>query len=282
MVNASYPPVSSSSAPVSDIDLYSDEVLADPYPAFRVIRDTGPAVQLTAYPVWVTARHADVRAALRDWRTFTSAEGVAMTDEMNAHMRGSVLASDPPEHGVLRGVLSEKLAPRALAKLSDEIGGRTDAIVAEAVSKGTFDAVTDLCARLPLEAVADLIGLPPEGRERLLPGSDAVFATFGPLDARMQARMPTFQSYFEYMMSFSDPSKLAPGSWGAAIWDAVDDGRIGPGSAFPLLTAYLVAALDTTVYALGSYVQFLAEAPQRWSALKADPGLIGSGFTALP
>jgi cytochrome P450 len=74
--------------------------------------------------------------------------------------------------------------------------------VAEAVSKGTFDAVTDLCARLPLEAVADLIGLPPEGRERLLPGSDAVFATFGPLDARMQARMPTFQSYFEYMMSF--------------------------------------------------------------------------------
>ena len=83
MVNASYPPVSSSSTPVSDFDLYSDEVLADPYPAFRVIRDTGPAVQLTAYPVWV---------------------------RMNAHVRGSVLASDPPEHGVLRGVLSEKLA----------------------------------------------------------------------------------------------------------------------------------------------------------------------------
>ena len=195
MVNASYPPVSSSSTPVSDIDLYSDEVLADSYPAFRVIRDMGPAVQLTANPVWVIARYADVRAALRDRRTFTSAEGVAMTDEMNAHMRGSVLASDPPEHGVLRGVLSEKLAPRALAKLSDEIGGRADAIVAEAVSKGTFDAVTDLCARLPLEAVADLIGLPPEGRERLVPGSDAVFATFGPLDARMQAWMPTFQSY---------------------------------------------------------------------------------------
>ena len=72
--------------------------------------------------------------------------------------------------------------------------------------------VTDLCARLPLEAVADLIGLPPERREPLLPGSDTVFATFGPLDARIQVRMPAFQSYFEYMMSFTDPSKLAPGS----------------------------------------------------------------------
>lgn len=146
----------------------------------------------------------------------------------------------------------------------------------------TFDAVTDLCARLPLEAVADLIGLPPERRERLLPGSDAVFATFGPLDARIQVRMPAFQGYFECMMSFTDPPKLAPGQLGRRH---LGRGRRRPHraeSAFPLLTAYLVAALDTTVYALGSYVQFLAEAPQRWSALKADPGLIGSGFTALP
>jgi hypothetical protein len=115
----------------------------------------------------------------------------------------------------------------------------------------------------------------------------AVFATFGPLDARVQARMPTFQSYFEYMMSFSDPSKLAPGSWGAAIWDAVDDGRIGPGSAFPLLTAYLVAALPGRL--AGHHGQRARQlravpgrGPQRWSALKADPGLIGSGSTALP
>jgi cytochrome P450 len=129
-----------------------------------------------------------------------------------------------------------------------------------------------------VEIVADLIGLPPEGRERLLPGSDAVFATFGPLDARMQARMPAFQSYFAYMMSFTDRSKLAPGSWGAAIWDAVDDGRIAPESATILLNAYLVAAMDTTVYALGSYLRFLAGDPRRWAALKADPGLIGSGF----
>jgi cytochrome P450 len=179
-----------SSVPVSGIDIYSDEILADPYPAYRAIRDAGPAVQLTAYPIWVIGRYADVRAALRDWQAFTSSEGVAMTEQMNANMRGSVLASDPPEHDVLRGVLSEKLAPRALAKLRDEIGERADAIVAEAVAKGTFDAVPDLCARLPVEIVADLIGLPPEGRERLLPGSDAVFATFGPLDARMQARMP--------------------------------------------------------------------------------------------
>jgi cytochrome P450 len=114
------------------------------------------------------------------------------------------------------------------------------------VAKGAFDPVTDMCARLPVDVVADLIGLAPKGREVLLPGSNAVFATFGPLDERMQARMPAFQSYFAFIQSFTDRSKLAPGRWGDAIWDAVDDGRLTPESANNLLQAYLVAAMDTT------------------------------------
>jgi cytochrome P450 len=95
---------------------FSEEVLTDPYPAYQALRDAGPAVQLSTYPVGVIGRYADVRAALIDWQSFTSAEGVAMTDEMNANMRGSVLASDPPEHDVLRGVLTEKFAPRAFGE----------------------------------------------------------------------------------------------------------------------------------------------------------------------
>ena len=174
---------SSLPSPVSDVDVFSDEVVADPYPTYRALRDAGPAVRLTAYPIWVIARYADIRAALVDWESFTSAQGVALTDEMNAPMRGGVLASDPPEHDVLRSVLSEKLAPRALATLRADIAERADRLVADAVAMGSFDAVTDLCERLPVDVVADLIGLAPEGRERLLPGADATFASLGPSTA---------------------------------------------------------------------------------------------------
>ena len=55
------------------------------------------------------ARYADVRAALADAATFSSAAGVGVSDEMNAMQAGSVLASDDPEHPRLRAVLSEKL-----------------------------------------------------------------------------------------------------------------------------------------------------------------------------
>lgn len=97
------------------------------------------------------ARYADVRAALADARTFfSSASGVGVADEMNAMQAGTVSASDDPEHAALRAVLSEKLAPRALVKLRAEVSDRADSLVAAAVGRGSFDAVDDLAARLPI------------------------------------------------------------------------------------------------------------------------------------
>jgi cytochrome P450 len=266
------------SAPVSDVDLFATDVLANPYDTYRSLRDAGPAVRSSTHPIWLLTRYDDVRTALADWQSFTSAQGVALTDEMNAPMLGGVLATDPPEHDVLRSVLSEKLAPRALAKLRGDIAERADALVARVVAKGSFDAVTDLAQSLPVDVVADLIGLPQEGRDKLLPGADATFASFGPLDDRMMARMPVFMDYIQYMQSVSDRSVLAPGSWGAAVFEAVDDGRIAEETAGPLLTAYLVAGMDTTVAAIAAYIRFLAEDPELFAVLKADPGLVASGF----
>ncbi|WP_079614360.1 cytochrome P450 [Mycobacteroides abscessus] len=264
--------------PVSDIDIYSDEVLDDPYEAYRALRNLGPVVQLTSQPVWAITRYADVRSALANAEVFSSAAGVGISDEMNALQAGSVLASDDPQHAVLRSVLSEKVSPRALAKLKSHINQEADALVAQVVAAGSFDAVSDLSARLPVSVVADLIGLPIAGREVLLTGADAMFASFGPMNQRLVDRMPEVMSYMQYMTEMATRESLAPGSWGAAILDAVDDGRLGPESAMPLMGAYLIASMDTTVHALSSYIRFLAEDPSLWSRMKADPSLIGKGL----
>ena len=267
-----------SAVSTSGIDVFSDDVLSEPYEAYRVLRDTGAVVRLTSRPLWVLARYADVRAALADAATFSSAAGVGVSDEMNAMQAGSVLASDDPEHARLRAVLSEKLAPRALAALRSAIAEQADALVAGVVARGSFDAVADLAARLPVDVVADLIGLPAEGRDILLTGADAMFASFGPLDARLQGRMPEVMAYVEFMAASTSRDKLTPGSWGAAILDAVDEGRLAAESAVPLMAAYLIAAMDTTVHSLGNFIRLLAVDQQLWQTLKADPGLIGSAF----
>ena len=69
--------------PTSDIDLFSDEVLHDPYSSYARLRDAGPAVRLTAYDAWVLPRHEHVRAALADHERFSSAQGVGYEPELN-------------------------------------------------------------------------------------------------------------------------------------------------------------------------------------------------------
>lgn len=262
----------------SDIDVFSDDVADDPYPIYRMLRDQAPAVYLRRYDCWVVTRYEDVRAALGDWESFSSAHGVALLDEVNALQVGTVLAADPPKHTQLRSVLSEKLAPRAIRALRGEIEARAAELVNSVVSLGTFDAMSGLAKRLPVTIIADLIGLPEQGREKLLPGADAIFTQFGPVTPTLEQRMPLIEEYTAWMVSVTDRRHLRPGSWGAAILDAVDDGRIDPSGAMLMLGSYLVAGMDTTVNGIGAMLQVFAEHPDVWQKLREDPNLAGGVF----
>ena len=65
-----------SDVPVSDVDLFTPEARVDPYPIYEELRALGPVVHLSRYDLYALARYEQVRAALMDWKTFTSARGV--------------------------------------------------------------------------------------------------------------------------------------------------------------------------------------------------------------
>lgn len=264
--------------PTSDIDLFADDVLVDPYPALRELRDTGPAVRLTAYDAWVLPRYEHVRAALADHERFSSAHGVGYEDQFNAQMKGTVLASDPPDHTRLRALLSDKLAPRALAKLRTRITALADDLVAGAVAKGSFDAVTDLAMVFPVTVVADLIGLSEEARGPLLSFADAAFNTFGPFNARAEASLPFVRQMFEYLNTVMVPENLHPDGWAAAIHQAAERGDIEAASVVPLLSAYVIASMDTTINAIANTVLLFAQHPMAYQEVRGDPSLTGPAF----
>src|ERR1700754_902664 len=147
----------------SDVDLFTDEALTDPYPLYRRLRDAGPIVHLARYGVHVLPRAAQVREALADWETFSSADGVGLNEIFNQALPGTIIASDPPHHDALRNVLSERLSPRALRELRGEVERKVGAHVDELAQRGTFDAVTDLAQVIPVSIVLDLLGFPHEG-----------------------------------------------------------------------------------------------------------------------
>ncbi len=74
------PDVTASSVPTIDVDLYSTQVLTDPYPFHHELCEAGPVVWLESYGVWATGRYERVREVLLDWQTFMSGAGVGIHD----------------------------------------------------------------------------------------------------------------------------------------------------------------------------------------------------------
>jgi cytochrome P450 len=264
--------------PASDVDLFSDDVLSDPYPVYEELRSQGGAVWLDRHQAWALPRHADVRAVSRDHETFSSEPNPGLEPEQPYMPRGDVLCSDPPVHEKLRGVLASQLAPRALRGLGERIAAQADELVASVVEHGEFDAVAEIARRFPVNVVADLVGLGPERRQDLLTFADAAFNTFGPLNARTAASLETVSGLLEFMQSSMSRESLAPGSWGAAAYEAADRGEISHEDAARMMGAFVVAGMDTTVNSIGSAFWLLAERPDQFAALRENPDLAKSAF----
>lgn len=67
----------------TDLDLFSDAALDDPYPLCRRLRDAGPAAYLERHDLWFLGRYDAVRAALGDWQTWSSAHGIGLNPVIN-------------------------------------------------------------------------------------------------------------------------------------------------------------------------------------------------------
>jgi cytochrome P450 len=268
----------STSIPTSVLDLYSDEVLAEPYEHYRRLREAGPAVWLERHNVWVVARYDSVRAVLRDWKTFSSASGVAVNDVLNTAMQGNTLNSDPPLHDLLRNVVASRMTSQALRPTKEMIDQRAEALVERLVTQHSFDAVEDLAQALPLSIVPDFIGLPQEGREHLLDWAEATFNAMGPMNERCVDAVKKLPELFGYARQLAASGNLQPGSFGAGVIEAQRDGRITEAQCPQLFTAYLVPSVDTTISAVGSAIWLFGRYPDQWDRVRANPSLIPNAF----
>ena len=268
----------STSILTSDLDLYSDDVLTDPYEHYRRLREAGPAVWMERHNAWAIVRYDAVRAVLRNWATFSSASGVALNDTLNTAMSGNTLGSDPPLHDLLRNVVASRMTAQALRPTKEMIESRAEELVERLVMQQSFDAVEDLAQALPLSIVPDFIGLPQEGREHLLDWAEATFNAMGPMNERCTHALKTLPDLFGYAAHIAASGNLQPGSFGAGVLEAQRDGRITEAQCPQLLTAYLVPSVDTTISAVGSAVWLFGRYPDQWDRVRENPLLIPNAF----
>ena len=142
---------------------------------------------------WVLTRHRDVVAAGRQWQTFSSDAdrgGVVGLEEptpeeaairtLQTSFGKNILVMDPPDHTRYRRLVSKGFTPRFIASLQDRIRSRAVQILEAAITKGDADFVVDVAAELPLQAIAELLGVPEEDRHRLFDWSNRIIGNSDP------------------------------------------------------------------------------------------------------
>ncbi len=264
-------------APELDVDLFDDEVLLDPYRVYAQMRRLGPVVWLPRHGFFAVVRYAEARAVLLDDQRFVSGRGVGFNEKFNEVRSGSIIASDPPRHDVLRSVLGERLGPRALKDVEKMIRVRAADLVAHAVQRGSFDAVKEFAEIFPVQVVGELIGVPPDKRSQLLQWANGAFNAFGPAgNERTETGLAAIAEQFQYIRTIATRDQLIPGSMGMAVYEAADAGAISAEDSLPLLSAYLTAGMDTTVNALAAMIQLLGNDPAQWRELQVNPELAPS------
>ena len=261
----------------SEIDPFSREFLADPYPYHEQLREAGPVVRLTHYDAWAVFRHEQVQAVLNDWQTFGSGAGVGLA---NFHKEGNwrppslLLETDPPVHTRARTVMNRVLSPRNLRELRDGFYQDAVRMVDRALELGSFDAVAELAQPYPLKVFPDAVGLADDEREMLLPYGNMVFNTMGPKNDFYHAALAPVGDVLPWVMRRCERAALRPGSLGAEVYKHADSGDVTEQEAALLVRSFLSAGIDTTIFALGNALLCFAEHPAEWQKLRQDPAKV--------
>jgi cytochrome P450 len=263
---------SRSDVPTFDVDLHSEEMLLDPYPTYKRFREAGGVIWLERHKMFAVPRHAELVEMLTRWKTFACGHGVGMNDFV-AQVARTTLQTDPPEHDKFRKIEGKPLLPNAVKELEPELRELAKRTINELKARDRFDGVTDLAQVLPVGIVADRVGLPEEGRERMLDWAAGGFNSFGMIEnERTQQGMQTMREASEYLQSV--PGRLKPGGWADQLMQAEERGELDHQTCIMLIGDYVYPSLDTTIHAISAGLKLFADNPDQWDLLRENRSLL--------
>jgi cytochrome P450 len=265
-------------------DPYDPVTLADPYPAYRRLRDEAPVYHQEQRNFWVLSRFADVFAAVSDSATFSSAQGLTFEPDeiLKLGLAPTLVMMDRPEHTAYRRLISRGFTPRQVATLEPAVRAFVRGRVRAMAEEGESDLIASLASPLPTLVVATYLGVPEADRGRFDAWSAAIVsanARGSALDGAAEA-VAELYTYFGWLIERrrSDPGDdMLSELVGAEVnGEPLDVMRI-LGYCFVMIAG----GNDTVTGLLGGAGVVLTERPDQRSLLLATPGRIPGAVEEL-
>ena len=260
-----------------------------PHDYFRHMRDNEP-VFWNEHPVWDgywnVTRHADVLRVSRDSDCFSSQPDPFLAGDRppsgdggsNSHM---LISLDPPDHTKMRKLVNRGFTPRRVRDLEKKIQAQVDRLVDQVSDKTSCEMVSEIAVELPLQVIADLVGVPEEDRHQVFHWTEVSFG----FDAgyTLEEQVEAGAAMFAYADQMCEIRKKEPhDDLISVLMEAEIDGesldQIQIDVFFMLLQN---AGSETTRNLITTGTLELIRHPDQLRMLRDDPSLIPSAIEEL-
>jgi hypothetical protein len=267
--------------------------IANPYPAFRELRETTPVWRSPFGRTFLT-RYEDASLLLRDRRLgkdYTEPEALirrfgptALQEPAVVELSHMMLMRDPPDHTRLRGLVTKVFTARKIEEMRPGIQAITDRLL-DKVS-GEMDAIRDLAFPLPVLVICELLGVPEEDRARFITATASGAALLNPvpptreeLDQANEGTLAT-GAYFEAL--FEQRRKQPRDDLLTLLVQAEEAGdHLTTEELRANVTLLFAAGHETTVNLIGNGIWSLLGNRSQWEAIRDNPALIPNAIEEI-
>jgi cholest-4-en-3-one 26-monooxygenase len=268
------------------IDLFDPGIYAKamPHETFARLRREAPVFfhpEPDGPGYWALTKYEDIVTVSSDNNLFSSWAGGTNIPDLPADglavVRTIMLNMDPPQHTKYRRLVSTGFTPRMIAALEPHVREITRKIVDRVAKRGECDFVTDIAAELPLEVIAEMIGVPPDDHKkvfdwsnRLIGFDDPEYQT-SPEDGQIAAT-----EMFVYANQIATDRKAHPRKDLVSVLMAaeVDGEKLSEADFDGFFILLAVAGNETTRNLISGAMLALVEHPDQRQRLIDDPSLM--------
>jgi cholest-4-en-3-one 26-monooxygenase len=237
---------------------------------------------------WAVTRYDDCVTVNRDFERFGSAARGTMpfelADEDVAQQSLMMLNMDPPLHTRYRRLVNKGFTPRMVRDLETSIHRSTDAIIDQVIEKGNADFVTDLAAELPLQVIAELLGVPQADRHRMFDWSNRMVGNEDP-EYQDQAHLAqeAAMELYAYAAELFATKRIDPHADLMSVLTSVEvEGEKLSALELELFFLLLtVAGNETTRNLMSGAMHAFFEHPAQWRRLLDDRSILPSAVEEM-
>jgi cytochrome P450 len=255
---------------------------ANPYPAYRFLREAAP-IWRSPTGHWVVTSHAGCTAILRDTMFGHNNAGVITPEIENEPILRSLtqtmLLLDPPAHTRIRSLVTKAFTARRMESLRPRIEIIVDELLDNVIDQGGMDVIADFAHKLPVTVICDMLGIPESDRGPFLNEStvrgrilDPTPMTREELD-EANAGSAASRDYFNGLFAYR---RANPGDdlTTALLAAREADDSLSDEEIVANIGLLFGAGHETTTNLIGNGVLALHRNPDQLDRLRADPSLL--------